>query len=160
MGLSSSVYRLLLRHHGPALLISAAIIQASWRKAATASVSASLSARQARSSSARASALNPAGQPTCAAGRAAKASRCMKISSRYSPHEVCSPSAPSVSGSYERVKDSRSAQGWGVAVAAAAAAEGRASEELEEAVVPDWFEGSSVPCRCTTQCFTERRAKA
>jgi hypothetical protein len=50
----------------------------------------------------------------------------MKMSSRYSPHEVCSSSA---SGSYQRVRASRSAQGAG---------EGGASEEFEEAVVPDW----------------------
>ena len=83
------------RHHGPPLLIHAATIQASCRKAATASASASLSARHARSSSARASALNPAEHPACADGSAANASRCMKMSSRYSPHVVCSSSAAS-----------------------------------------------------------------
>ena len=42
-----------------------------------------------------------------------------------------------------RVRESRSAQGGGVvAVTVVAASEGGASEELEEAVVPDW--GRSV----------------
>jgi len=116
------------RHHGPPPLIQAATIHASWRKAATASVSASLSARHARSSSARARALNPAEHPSCALGRAANASRWMKMSSRYSPQLVCSSSA--ASGSYDRVRASSSAQGAGVSCA---------SEELEEAVVPDCF---------------------
>jgi hypothetical protein len=71
----------------------------------------------------------------------------MKISSRYSPHVVWSASTPSESRSYERVRDSRSAQGGGVTAAvvaiAAAVCEGGASEELEETVVPDFgFEGS------------------
>ncbi len=68
------------------------------------------------------------------------------MSSRYSPHVVWSTSAPSESRSYERVRDSRSAQGGGVTATvvaiAAAAGEGGASEELEEAVVPDF--GSRV----------------
>jgi hypothetical protein len=52
----------------------------------------------------------------------------MKMSSRYSPQLVCSSSA--ASGSYDRVRASSRAQGAGV---------GGASEELEEAVVPDFF---------------------
>ena len=58
------------------------------------------------------------------------------MSSRYSPQLVCSSSA--ASGSYDRVRASSSPQGAGV---------GGASEELEEAIVPDCFEEAGASGR-------------